>query len=133
MIGLVLVTHGGLANEFLRALEHVVGPQAQIATLPIGAEDNMQRRRAELLDLIDMVDSGQGVIVLTDMFGGTPCNMAVTVMAATGAEVIAGVNLPMLVKLAQVRATLPLREAVAAAQEAAVKYIKIASAHLARC
>lgn len=133
MIGLVLVTHGGLANEFLRALEHVVGPQTQIATLPIGADDNMQRRRAELLDLIDSVDSGDGVIVVTDMFGGTPCNMAVTAMGATGAEVLAGVNLPMLVKLAQVRRTLPLADAVEAAKDAAVKYIKIASAHLARC
>ncbi len=131
MIGLVLVTHGRLANEFLAALEHVVGPQAQVAAISIGPEDDMERRRVEILDAAKEMDSGSGVVVLTDMFGGTPSNLAISIMDQGSIEVIAGVNLPMLIKLATVRAELPVGEAVAAAQEAGRRYINVASALLA--
>ena len=104
MIGVVIVAHGGLAREFRAALEHVVGPQERLEALPIGPDDDVEARRMELIDAVHRVDAGDGVIVLTDMFGGTPSNLAISVMAETGAEVLAGINLPMLIKLASVRA-----------------------------
>ena len=131
MIGIVLVTHGRLAAEFLSALEHVVGPQDQVAAVCIGPEDDMEKRRREILDRVDEVDEGDGVVLLTDMFGGTPSNLAISVMDRQNLEVIAGVNLPMLIKLASVRDGEPLAEAVRAAQEAGRKYINVASQLLA--
>lgn len=127
MIGLVLVTHGRLAAEFLAALEHVVGPQPQARAVCIGVDDDIERRRAEIVEAVRAVDSGQGVVILTDMFGGTPSNLAISTMDRPGVEVIAGVNLPMLIKLASVRASEPLPQAVATAQEAGRKYINVAS------
>ena len=127
MIGMVLVTHGHLATEFRAALEHVVGPQKQLISISIGPEDDMERRRADILEAIHKADSGDGVVLLTDMFGGTPSNLAISVMDRPHVEVLAGVNLPMLVKLARVRAELPLKQAVERAQEAGRKYINIAS------
>jgi PTS system mannose-specific IIA component len=127
MIGLVLVTHGRLAVEFRAALEHVVGAQTQIETVSIGPDDDVERRRQDILDAVREVDDGSGVILLTDMFGGTPSNLAISVMDAGTVEVIAGVNLPMLIKLASVRGEKPLTEAVADAQEAGRKYINVAS------
>ena len=131
MIGLVLVTHGRLALEFRAALEHVVGAQRQIETVTIGPEDNIERRRDDIIKAVRKVDSGDGVVILTDMFGGTPSNLAISVMDAVNVDVVAGINLPMLVKLAKVRDELPLAEAVAQAQEAGRKYINIASRVLA--
>jgi PTS system mannose-specific IIA component len=127
MIGIVLVTHGNLARELIAALEHVVGPQQCVSTVCIGADDDMEKRRSEILEGARARDTGDGVIVLTDMFGGTPSNLAISVMAETGAEVLAGINLPMLIKLASVRADVPLPEAVNAAKEAGRKYISVAS------
>jgi PTS system mannose-specific IIA component len=131
MIGLVIVTHGRLAQEFVYAMEHVVGPQAGVEAICIGPEDDMERRRQDILTACSGVDSGKGVILLTDMFGGTPSNLAISVMEQTKAEVIAGLNLPMLIKLASVRARYSLEDAVAAAQEAGRKYISVASYVLA--
>ena len=131
MIGLVLVTHGRLAAEFVAALEHVVGPQERVLAVCIGADDDIEARRAEIVRAIRDVDDGAGVVVLTDMFGGTPSNLAISTMDRKGVEVIAGVNLPMLIKLASVRATEPLTQAVVAAQEAGRKYINVASRLLA--
>ena len=127
MIGLVLVTHGKLAEEFRHALEHVVGPQKAIETVCIGPEDDMDQRRQDILEAVLKADQGHGVIILTDMFGGTPSNLAISVMNGEGIEVIAGVNLPMLIKLASVRQTESLEEAAQSAQEAGRKYINIAS------
>jgi PTS system mannose-specific IIA component len=132
LIGLVLVTHGRLADEFVSATEHVVGQQAQIATVCIGPEDDMEQRRAEILNAVEAVNAGEGVVVLTDMFGGTPSNLAISIMENAHIEVIAGVNLPMLIKLASVRGTESLNSAVAQAQDAGRKYINIASALLAQ-
>ena len=131
MIGLVIVTHGRLAEEFVFAMEHVVGPQPAVASICIGPEDDMEKRRLDILQACGRVDSGQGVILLTDMFGGTPSNLAISVMDQTRAEVIAGLNLPMLIKLASVRARQSLEDCVAAAQEAGRKYISVASYVLA--
>ena len=132
MIGMVLVTHGRLAVELVAALEHVTDEsQEHILAVCIGASDDMEKRRQDILDSIAKVDTGAGVVVLTDLFGGTPSNLAISVMDETGVEVIAGANLPMLVKLASVRDTLALAEAVVEAQEAARKHISIASAVLA--
>ncbi len=134
MIGLVLVTHGHLATEFLAALEHVVGPQEKVEAISIGADDDMEVRRTDILAAIERVGSAEGVVVLTDMFGGTPSNLAISIMGAPGAdvpvEVIAGVNLPMLIRLAQARGTTPLADLVTDAQEAGRKYINVASALL---
>ncbi|PLW78176.1 PTS sugar transporter subunit IIA [Cohaesibacter celericrescens] len=127
MIGLVLVTHGRLAEEFRSALEHVVGPQEQIETICIGPDDDMEQRRQDILDAVETVDKNHGVVLLTDMFGGTPSNMAISVMDKDRIEVIAGVNLPMLIKLASVRADRSIIEAVNEACEAGRKYINIAS------
>ena len=131
MIGLVLVTHGQLATEFRHAVEHVVGPQDNFETVAIGADDDMEQRRADIVDAVARVDTGAGVIVLTDMFGGTPSNLAISAMERANVEVIAGVNLPMLVKLASVRGECGLEEAVNQAQEAGRKYISVASQILA--
>ncbi len=131
MIGLVLVTHGGLAQEFIDALEHVVGPQERIAAVSIGPDDDMEQRRKDILARVAEVDDGSGVVLLTDMFGGTPSNLAISIMENVNVEVVAGVNLPMLIKLATVRETEPLRDAVASAQEAGRKYINVASSLLA--
>jgi PTS system mannose-specific IIA component len=127
MIGMVLVTHGHLATEFRAALEHVVGPQKQLVSISIGPEDDMERRRAEILEAIHRADSGDGVVLLTDMFGGTPSNLAISVMNGGNVEVLAGVNLPMLIKLASVRDTATLEQAVLQAQDAGRKYVYIAS------
>ncbi len=131
MIGLVLVTHGRLAEEFVAATEHVVGPQKAIRTICIGPDDDMERRRKDILEAVAEVDSGGGVILLTDMFGGTPSNLAISIMDKSKVEVIAGINLPMLIKLASVRGEESLAQAVGAAQEAGRKYINVASALLA--
>jgi PTS system mannose-specific IIA component len=127
MIGLVLVTHGRLASEFIVAMEHVVGPQKQIEPICIGPEDDMEERRQQIADAIRTVDSGEGVIVLTDLFGGTPSNLAISLMKTDKIEVIAGVNLPMLIRLEGARKTMDVRAAVAAAREAGRKYISVAS------
>ena len=127
MIGLVIVTHGRLAEEFVSAMEHVVGPQRGVRAICIGPEDDMERRRANIVEAARAVDEGQGVILLTDMFGGTPSNLAISVMDETHAEVIAGLNLPMLIKLASVRHRESLPACVHYAQEAGRKYISVAS------
>ena len=127
MIGIVLVTHGRLATEFVAALEHVVGGQSQIAAICIGPDDDMEQRRQEILSSIREVDTGDGAVLLTDMFGGTPSNLAISVMDRAKVEVVAGVNLPMLIKLASLRQTETLDRAVLGAQEAGRKYINVAS------
>ena len=131
MIGMVLVTHGRLAAEFIAALEHVVGPQERIAAVCIGPDDDMEQRRRDILDSVAAVDDGSGVVLLTDMFGGTPSNLAIPVLDRANVEVIAGVNLPMLIKLASMRGEEKLANAVSAAQEAGRKYINVASQLLA--
>ena len=131
MIGLVLVTHGRLAEEFRNAVEHVVGPQDNFATVAIGADDDMERRRQDIIDAVAAVEQGSGVVVLTDMFGGTPSNLAISVMEAGRVEVIAGMNLPMLIKLSSVRKNGDLPRAVEEAQIAGRKYINVASQLLA--
>jgi PTS system mannose-specific IIA component len=131
MIGMVLVTHGRLAAEFIAALEHVVGPQRNVVAVCIGPEDDMELRRKEILDSVARVDDGSGVVVLTDMFGGTPSNLAISIIDKAKIEVIAGMNLPMLIKLASVRNTEKLGDAVTAAREAGRKYINVASQLLA--
>lgn len=136
MIGLVIVSHGRLANEFLGALEHVVGPQENVVAISIGPDDDMEVRRQDIVEATATVDTGEGVIVLTDMFGGTPSNLAISIMdGASGkgrgpVEVVAGVNLPMLIKLASARIDNTIADAVTAAQEAGRKYINVASALL---
>lgn len=127
MIGMVLVTHGRLAEEFKSALQHVVGPQEQCETVCIGPDDDMEVRRQDILDAAQNVDTGGGVVILTDMFGGTPSNLAISVMQNREIEVIAGVNLPMLVKLARVRSEMSMRDAVREAQDAGRKYINVAN------
>jgi PTS system mannose-specific IIA component len=130
MIGMVLVTHGRLADEFVAALQHVVGEQKQLLTVCIGAEDDMEKRREEILQKVAQCDSGDGVVVLTDMFGGTPSNLAISIMDRANVEVIAGVNLPLLIKLASVRNSEKLADAVKHAGEAGRKYINVASSLL---
>ena len=127
MIGLVLVTHGRLAEEFKSALEHVVGPQEQVETICIGPDDDMEQRRQDILAAVEQANTGQGVVLLTDMFGGTPSNLAISVMDGRSVEVVAGVNLPMLIKLASVRADRTLADAVEEARQAGQKYISVAS------
>lgn len=130
MIGLVLVTHGRLAEEFIGALEHVVGEQQQVRAVCIGPDDDMEQRREDILNSVAAVDDGSGVVVLTDMFGGTPSNLAISIMDKAKVEVIAGVNLPMLIKLASVRRTESLADSVIAARDAGQKYINVASSLL---
>ena len=127
MIGLVLVTHGRLAEELVSALEHVVGPQTNVTCVCIGPDDDMEIRRNEILENAIKADKGDGAVLLTDMFGGTPSNLAISVMGKANIEVIAGVNLPMLIKLASVREKEPLAQAIVSAQDAGRKYINIAS------
>ena len=127
MIGLVLVTHGRLADEFVTAMEHVVGKQERVATIPIGPDDDMEARRKDIADAIQRVDMGSGVILLTDLFGGTPSNLAISLMEKGRVEVIAGINLPMLIRLASARTKMKVVDAVAAAREAGRKYITVAS------
>ena len=127
MIGLVLVTHGQLAREFKLAVEHVVGPQEAFETICIGADDDMEQRRLDIVQAVRDADRGKGVIILTDMFGGTPSNLAISVMDEGNIDVLAGVNLPMLIKLASVRGEKPMADALVAAQDAGRKYIAVAS------
>lgn len=127
MIGMVLVTHGRLADELIAAMEHVVGPQPNVRAVCIGPDDDMEQRRTDILDSVASCDDGNGVVVLTDMFGGTPSNLAISIMDKARVEVIAGVNLPMLIKLASVRHSEALVDAVASAQDAGRKYINVAS------
>jgi PTS system mannose-specific IIA component len=127
MIGLVLVTHGRLAVEFRAALEHVVGPQQQIEAVTIGPDDDVEQRRKDIIEAVKRVDTGEGVAILTDMFGGTPSNLAISCMGRPNVEVLAGINMPMLVKLAKCREDSPLGECVAAGQAAGRKYVTIAS------
>ncbi|MCQ2740572.1 MAG: PTS sugar transporter subunit IIA [Alphaproteobacteria bacterium] len=127
MIGLVLVTHGNLALEFISAMQHVVGHQDQVCGVCIGPEDDMEMRRNEILQRVTEVDSGEGVVLLTDMFGGTPSNLALSVMDRANVEILAGINLPMLIKIASLRKTCNLKNTVEGAQEAGKKYINIAS------
>ena len=130
MIGLILVTHGHLAEQFVEAMEHVVGPQEAVATVCIGPNDDMEQRRADIADAIARVDTGSGVIVLTDLFGGTPSNLAISLLDTGHIEVIAGINLPMLIRLAGARKSLGVVEAVNAAQTAGRNYITVASEFL---
>jgi PTS system mannose-specific IIA component len=132
MIGIVLVTHGRLADELRSALEHVVGTQNQIEAIAIGPDDDITQRREQIIQSVQHVDSGEGVVVLTDMFGGTPSNLAISVMERGRIEVLAGVNLPMLVKLASIRRDASLDTAVQAAQDAGRKYINVASRLLSK-
>lgn len=127
MIGLVFVTHGNLALEFVAAMEHVVGKQERIECVCIGPNDNMDERRAEIMTKAKEMDAGDGVLLLTDMFGGTPSNLAMSVIEHGNYDVIAGVNLPMLIKLASARKDKTLQECALCAQEAGKKYINIAS------
>lgn len=130
MIGLVLVTHGRLASEFVTAMEHVVGPQERVESIAIGPEDDMEARRADIAAAIANVDDGKGVIVLTDLFGGTPSNLAISLLERARVEVIAGINLPMLIRLASARKTMKVIDAVVAARDAGRKYIAVASDQL---
>lgn len=130
MIGIILVTHGRLADQFVHAMEHVVGPQANTATVCIGPSDDMEARRTEIADAIAEVDTGAGVIILTDLFGGTPSNLAISLLDAGKVEVIAGINLPMLIRLAGARKSMGIVEAVEAAQQAGKNYITVASEFL---
>lgn len=132
MLGIVLVTHGNLAAEFAAAVEHVVGPQEQMETICIPADADMEKMRAVIMKATEDADSGEGVVLLTDMFGGTPSNLAISVMEDKKVDVVAGVNLPMLIKLVTLRKTESLEEAVLQAQEAGRKYINVASNLLAK-
>lgn len=127
MIGLVLVTHGRLAEEFVVAMEHVIGKQEHVATICIGPDDDMEARRADIEAAVKQVDTGTGVVLLTDLFGGTPSNLAISLMETGKVEVIAGINLPMLIRLGGARKTMTVTDAVAAAREAGKKYITVAS------
>ncbi|MEM9733310.1 MAG: PTS sugar transporter subunit IIA [Pseudomonadota bacterium] len=131
MIGLVLVTHGSLAKEFQLALEHVVGPQEQCETVSIGPDDDMEQRRQDILDAISRVNTGTGAVILTDMFGGTPSNLSISIMEPGLIEVVAGVNLPMLIKLATAREGDDMDDALEKATESGKRYINIASRVLA--
>lgn len=131
MIGMIIVTHGNLAQEFLTAMEHVVGPQKSVATICIGPHDDMEKHRANIQKAIQNVDAGHGVIILTDLFGGTPSNLAISLLDSGKVEVIAGVNLPMLIRLESARKSMDISEAIAAAKDAGRKYINVASELLA--
>ena len=127
MIGVVVVSHAKIAKELLEVVQHIVGPQEKIIAISIYPEDDMKKKRQEIIDAVKNVDSGKGVVVLTDMFGGTPSNLAISVMEKEKVEVVAGVNLPMLIKLASVRHENNIEKAVASAQESGRKYINVAS------
>ena len=126
MIGIILVAHNNLATEFLAVVEHIMGKQERIVTICIAPDDNMEKRREEILHAIEHADTGSGVVILTDMFGGTPSNLAISTMNSDKVEVLAGMNLPMLIKLVSIRSALPLSEAVSQAQESGRKYVNIA-------
>lgn len=130
MIGIVVVSHGRLADEFVAAAEHVLGPQEQMRAVAIGPHDDMEARRGDILDAVQAVDTGDGVVIVTDLFGGTPSNLAISIMNQVKVEVIAGVNLPMLVKLSEARRKMKLPELAIAAQEAGRRYIRVASLEL---
>ena len=130
MIGMILVTHGRLADHFIDAMEHVVGKQEGVATICIGPNDDMEQRRADIADAIRTVDQGQGAIILTDLFGGTPSNLAISLLDTGRVEVIAGINLPMLIRLAGARKSMNVVDAVNAAQTAGRNYITVASEFL---
>ena len=130
MIGMVLVTHGKLAEEFVNAMEHVVGPQTDVATICIGPSDDMELRRQEIAMAIKKVNNGDGAVVLTDLFGGTPSNLAISLMQAGKVEVIAGINLPMLIRLAKARCCMTVQDAAVAARDAGRNYITVASEYL---
>jgi PTS system mannose-specific IIA component len=130
MIGMILVTHGNLAEEFVHAMQHVVGRQEAVVTVCIGPNDDMERRRREIAAAIRQVDSGEGAIILTDLFGGTPSNLAISLMQAGRVEVIAGINLPMLIRLAKARECMSVTEAAIAARDAGRNYITMASEYL---
>ena len=130
MIGMILVTHGRLAEEFVKAMEHVVGRQDAVAMVCIGPKDDVEARRKEIADAIKKVDTGEGAVILTDLFGGTPSNLAISLMQEGRVEVIAGINLPMLIRLAGARDKMKIREAVSAARDAGRNYITIASEFL---
>jgi PTS system mannose-specific IIA component len=130
MIGLVLVTHGRLAQEFIAVMEHIVGPQKQIAAVCMGPEDDLEKKRQEIIQKVKECDSGKGVLILTDMFGGTPSNLAISFTEDKKVEALAGINLPMLIKLASARQTESLSQAALSGQEAGRKYINAASALL---
>ena len=130
MIGMILVTHGRLAEEFVEAMEHVVGAQDNIATICIGPSDDMEQRRQDIADAIDAVDTGEGAILLTDLFGGTPSNLAISLLQVGKTEVIAGINLPMLIRLAGARKCMNLTDAALAARDAGRNYITVASEFL---
>jgi mannose PTS system EIIA component len=130
MIGMILVTHGKLAEEFVAAMQHVVGRQEAVRTVCIGPNDDMEARRAEIAAAIEEVDAGAGVIILTDLFGGTPSNLAISLMSRNKVEVIAGINLPMLIRLAKARGCMPLEKAAIAARDAGRNYITVASEFL---
>lgn len=127
MIGIILVTHGALAREFMAVAEHVVGKQTHIVPICIGPEDDIDARRQEIVAAVDSVNQGAGVVIVTDMFGGTPSNLAISVMVPGSIEVVAGVNVPMLIKLISVRGSMPIVAAINAAQDAGRKYINVAS------
>lgn len=127
MIELILVTHGTLANEFVVAMEHVVGPQKQVATICIGPRDDMEVRRKDIARAVKEMDTGDGVIILSDLFGGTPSNLAISLLETGKVEVIAGVNLPMLIRLESARKSMPIYDAIIAARDAGRKYISVAS------
>ncbi len=131
MIGVILVTHGNLAKEFIGAVELIVGPQKNMTAICIGPDDDMEKRRKEIINSVAKADEGEGVVLLTDMFGGTPSNLAISVLDQDRVGVVAGVNLPMLIKLVSLRASEPLASAVTQAQEAGRKYINVASRLLA--
>ncbi len=130
MLGLVLVTHGRLAQEFIAAMEHMVGPQTNLRAVCIGPEDDIERRQREIAAAAKAVDTGRGVVIATDMFGGTPCNLALTLLDRTKIEVLAGVNLPSLIKLIDIRNKLPLEQAVKEAIDAGRKCMRAGSADL---
>lgn len=132
MLGIVVVSHGNLSREFVAATQHVVGPQKRFQAICIGPEDDIEARREEIRETVKACDTGKGVIIVTDMFGGTPSNLAISVMAAGRVEVVAGANLPMLIKLAEVRGLLTLDEACQVAADAGRKYINIASELMSR-
>ncbi len=132
MIGIILVTHGRLAETFVEAMEHVVGKQKAVATVCIGPNDDMKARRREIADALKAVDDGEGVVILTDLFGGTPSNLAISLLRQGEVEVVAGINLPMLIRLASARKSMGLREAVTAARDAGRNYITVASEFLAQ-
>lgn len=131
MIGIVLVTHGRLAQEFISAMEHVVGPQTHLRAVCIGPEDDIERRQREIAAAAKSVDVGNGVVIVTDMYGGTPCNLALTLLEKGKIEVLAGASLPSLIKLIDIRTKVPLEQAVKDAIEAGRKYMRAGSADLA--